>query len=326
MKPLSELYPTLPANRFGVLEYRTVRDWWLKTPIDRSKVRRPAEVRKDRPTKRKRPSEPKPPQYRSRVYINKVMKRVIRIFKWAAGEGMVPPTVHQGLSCVDPLKRGRTQAPDVAPITAVESSLVAATIPHLTLILADMVRFQKLTGCRPGELCKITPAMVDRSSDVWQIELAEHKTAHRGKQRTIYVGPQAQSVLKPYLLRAFDAHCFSPLESERQRRAAAHAARVTPLSCGNRPGTNRIARKPRQAPGTRFSTGSYAKAIKYACQRAKLDHWHPNQLRHSAATAIRKEFGIEAASVILGHSDIGVTQVYAESDKTKAIEVARRIG
>ncbi len=68
------------------------------------------------------------------------------------------------------------------------------------------------------------------------------------------------------------------------------------------------------------------KRLSTPCQRAKLAHWHPNQLRHSAATAIRKEFGIEAASVILGHSDIGVTQVYAESDKAKAIEVARRIG
>ena len=26
-----------------------------------------------------------------------------------------------------------------------------------------------------------------------------------------------------------------------------------------------------------------------------LPHWHPNQLRHSAATMIRKEFGLEAA-------------------------------
>ncbi len=167
--------------------------------------------------------------------------------------------------------------------------------------------------------------MVDRSTDVWTIELSEHKTAYRGKSRTLYVGPKAQAILLPYLLRDSDKPCFSPIESERQRLAAKHEARTTPLIHGNRPGTNR-ARKPRKAPGEAYSTGTYAKAIKYACQRAKLEHWHPNQLRHNAATAIRKQFGVEAASTILGHSGLEVTQVYAEADRTKAIEVAKAVG
>jgi site-specific recombinase XerC len=57
-----------------------------------------------------------------------------------------------------------------------------------------------------------------------------------------------------------------------------------------------------------------------------VPHWHPNQLRHSAATAIRKQFGLEAAQVILGHSRADVTQVYAERDSARAIEVVRKIG
>ena len=57
-----------------------------------------------------------------------------------------------------------------------------------------------------------------------------------------------------------------------------------------------------------------------------LPNWHPNQLRHSAATMIRKEFGLEAAQVILGHSRADVTQVYAERDNAKALEVIRKIG
>ncbi len=188
-----------------------------------------------------------------------------------------------------------------------------------------MVKFQQLTGCRPGELVKITPAMVDRSAEVWCIELIEHKTAYRNKERFIYVGPQAQAVLLPYLHREPDKPCFSPIESEIQRLAAKHEARVTPLSCGNRPGTNR-ARKPRKAPGDAYTTGTYAKAIKYCCQRNKLTHWHPNQLRHAAATKIRKEHGIDAASVVLGHSGLEVTQVYAEQDREKAMKIAKSIG
>ncbi|MCA9181807.1 MAG: site-specific integrase, partial [Planctomycetales bacterium] len=169
-------------------------------------------------------------------------------------------------------------------------------------------------------------AMVDRTGDVWTITLVEHKTAYRGKTRTIYVGPQAQKVLAPYLLREPTVTCFSPIESEKQRRQAAHERRVTPPSCGNRPGTNRIARKPRKAPTAAFTTGTYGRSILYACKRAKLEHWHPNQLRHATATAIRKEFGLEAAQVVLGHAGADVTQIYAEKDAAKAIDVARKIG
>jgi len=189
-----------------------------------------------------------------------------------------------------------------------------------------MIRFQRLTGCRPGEVCAITPSMVDRTSDIWTVKLSSHKTAYRGKERTIFVGPQAQAVLAPYLLRSAESPCFSPIESERQRLAVKREARVTPLSCGNRPGTNRATRKPRKAPGKYYTAGSYARAIRYACQRGKLETWSPNQLRHSAATAIRREFGIDAASIVLGHSGLEVTQVYAEADTQKAIEVARKIG
>jgi integrase len=57
-----------------------------------------------------------------------------------------------------------------------------------------------------------------------------------------------------------------------------------------------------------------------------VDRWSPNQLRHTAATQIRREFGLEAAQVILGHSKADVTQVYAERDLAKGAEVARRIG
>ncbi len=108
----------------------------------------------------------------------------------------------------------------------------------------------------------------------------------------------------------------SSRHSERQRSSARKVCFV-----GNRPGSNRIARKPRQAPGTSYCTGSHAKAIRYACQRSKLEHWHPNQLRHNAATAIRKQFGIEGASTILGHSGLEVAQVYAEQDHAKADEI-----
>jgi site-specific recombinase XerC len=54
--------------------------------------------------------------------------------------------------------------------------------------------------------------------------------------------------------------------------------------------------------------------------------WHPNQLRHTSATIIRKEYGIEAARAIIGHSRMTTTEVYAEIDRIKAAGVMAKIG
>lgn len=43
-------------------------------------------------------------------------------------------------------------------------------------------------------------------------------------------------------------------------------------------------------------------------------------------TEIRKRFGLEAAQVILGHASADVTQVYAERDLQKAVQIMREVG
>jgi integrase len=143
------------------------------------------------------------------------------------------------------------------------------------------------------------------------------------------------------LLRDKAAYCFVPAESERQRRAKLHAARRVPLHYGNRPGTNRRT-SPQRSAGERYTTDSYRRSIDRACERAfpapedlaaeqakqwKFEHrWAPNRLRHTAATELRKRFGLEAAQVVLGHSMADVTQIYAERDLAKAAAVIREVG
>ena len=58
----------------------------------------------------------------------------------------------------------------------------------------------------------------------------------------------------------------------------------------------------------------------------KTHRWHPHQLRHNAATELRKEFGIEAARIILGHRSAAITEVYAEKDEQQAIEAVTKVG
>ena len=62
-----------------------------------------------------------------------------------------------------------------------------------------------------------------------------------------------------------------------------------------------------------------------ALWRAK-NCWHPNQLRHTVGTEIRARHGLEAAQVVLGHSNAKITEVYAERDLGLAREVMRQSG
>jgi integrase len=88
----------------------------------------------------------------------------------------------------------------------------------------------------------------------------------------------------------------------------------------------RRAAAPKRRPGAKYSTAAYGQAVAKACDRAGLPHWHPNQLRHSHATEVRRRYGLEAAQVVLGHSRADVTQVYAERDLTLAERVAKEVG
>jgi integrase len=312
LKPAKALYGRQPCSEFGPTALQVVRQKMIDDGL-------------------------------ARKLVNQRVGRIKRMFKWGAAAELIPAAIPQALSMVEGLKRGRTEARETLPVKPVKDETVDATLPHLQEVVADMVRLQRLTGMRPAELCILRPMDLDRSSEVWSYRPESHKTQHHGRERVICIGPQAQGVLLRYLARDASAYCFRPCDSEAKRLAARNAARKVPLCCGNRPGTNRV-RKPKRSVGQRYTTHSYYYSIRRACDKAfpipkeiadnstavekwQDDHrWAPNQLRHSAATEIRKQFGLEAAQVTLGHSQANVTQVYAERDYALAANVARQIG
>lgn len=71
----------------------------------------------------------------------------------------------------------------------------------------------------------------------------------------------------------------------------------------------------------RLRVDSYAEAIKRACLRANVPHWHPHQLRHAAGTRVRDAHGLDAAQAFLGHASAKTSEIYA---KIKA-ELADRV-
>jgi len=310
LKIVRELYGRSDADEFGPLALKAVRTRMLENGL-------------------------------SRGVINKAVGRIRRCFKWAVENEMVKPDVYHGLMAVSGLRKGRSEAREPGPVLPVDDATVQATLHHLPAVVADMVRLQRLAGSRPEDVCHLRPCDVDTSGDVWVFRPESHKTEHHGRERVICIGPKGQDILRPYLLREKEAYCFRPVDSERKRRAEQHANRTTPLSCGNRPGTNRKG-NPKRSAGEQYTTDSYRRAIHRACDLAfppdidldgdalkqwQSDHrWSPNQLRHSAGTEIRKRYGLEAAQVILGHASADVTQVYAERDLTLAVQVAREVG
>lgn len=221
----------------------------------------------------------------SRYYVNKACGIVRRCFSWAASEELIPASVALALKTVPGLKKGRTTAREMPAVGVVSDADIEATLLELKPMIADMVRIQRLTGMRPGELLVMTPADIDRTDPgCWVYTPGRHKTEHHGKGRAIYIGPRASEILAPRLVQAGSGRIF------------------------------RLKRDP------------YRQSVLRACDRAKVAPWTPNQLRHSAATQFRREFGLEAAQVLLGHSRADVTQTYAERDMKKAQEVARKIG
>lgn len=304
----------------------------------------------------------------SRKHVNGQVHRLCSFFKWAASHEMLPITVYQQLKSVPSLKRGRCDARETEPVRPVDEAWVHAVRPHVSRQVEALMLLQLFTGARGGELFRLRPIdiQIDNQTSVWSVAIADHKTAHHGKRRTIYLGPSAQAILQPFLAsRKTDDYLFSPREAAEERRMQLHARRRTPLSCGNRPGTNQRD-SPEREPGDHYTAASYRRAIERACERAFLppEHlrrrcddngkkepseewrcrlgkrglaelaawrerhrWHPHQLRHTAGTRIRREFGLEAAAVVLGHSSALVTDaVYAERHLTKVAEVMRRIG
>jgi integrase len=253
---------------------------------------------------------------------------------------MLPGSIPDALKAVEGLRRGRTEAKESEKVEPVEEDHIEATKRFLSPHVCAMIELQLLTGARPGEICAMRTCDIDMTGKLWLYTPEHHKTEHHGHVRRIFIGPKAREILERFLRADLHAPLFSPAEATQWHRDQRHARRKTPLSCGNKPGTH-VVRAPKIAAGERYTVASYRRAIARACDRADawvkggmiVEHdervipvWQPNQLRHNAGTRLRKEYGLEAAQVILGHSTVTVTQIYAEKNVAAAMKIMSEAG
>jgi integrase len=265
--------------------------------------------------------------------INKRTRRIVRMFKWAVGEELLPASVHQALKAVEGLRKGRGDVRESKPVKPVSDAWVDPIRPFVARQVWAIVELQRLTGMRPGEVCAMRTIDVNTAGRIWEYIPASHKTQHHGKSRTIFIGPQAQVILRPWLRAELEAYLFQPREAEAERRAAQRLARKTKVQPSQQV---RKKSRPRKQPGERYDTDSYRRAVAYGIERTNrnrasrgeppIGNWHPHQLRHNAGTRLRREFGLDIARAVLGHSSPVVTEVYAELDQAKAADAMARIG
>lgn len=258
-----------------------------------------------------------------RTNINRQVARIRQVVKWGVENELIPVEIHQALCAVSGLRRGRQGVRESEPVRAVSEADIEATMKHLPQVVADMVRLQLLTGARPGEICMMRPCDVSRDGEVWSYRPRRHKTEHHGKDRIIFIGPEGQTILLPYLLRDSEACCFSPRDSEAKRNEERRENRQSPMTPSQR---TRQQKRKTKVLKDHYAKDAYNRAVSRACRKAGVSVWSPNRLRHARATLLRAKFGIEAAQVVLGHSSPQTTLIYAEADRQKAAEIARQIG
>jgi integrase len=284
------------------------------------------------------------------------------MFRWAVENEMVPSSVYHGLQAVAGLQKGRTKARETEPVKPVPEAHINAVRPFVSRQVEALIDLQLLTGMRPGEACMMRACDLDMTGRIWVYRPPLHKTLHHGHKREIYVGPRGQAIIRPFLKTDLQAYLFSPNDAREDRFQAMRQKRKSKVQPSQ---VCRRKKRPEKLPQGHYTVASYRRAISYACQQSfpvpehlgprikpdgkresrkerkarltpqekdeirawRREHsWHPHQLRHNAATNLRREYGVELARIILGHASAFTTEIYAEVDRQQAMEVIAKVG
>lgn len=312
---LVERFGQLPVSEFGPRKLKSLQSWLAETD----------QVREYRNGARKLTNTR---TYRlTRGTINHLIGNLKRVFKWGVSEEHVRAEQLTGLSTVRGLAFEKSGAREVDPKQPVSWKTVSKILPKLSPVIADMVRLQWYTGCRPRQVCTVRPCEIDTNKTPWGWTPGRHKNTHRGQSLVIFLGPLARRILKPYLARDPESFCFSPREAITARVVRrGHKVKSTMSKFG-----------------LHYNVDAYSKAILYGIaslvdpairppfthakfEAASLTYWTPHQLRHSRGTEVREQFGLEAAQAVLGHASLAATQIYAKKRMELARDVAAKSG
>lgn len=324
IRVLRGTYGSLPANDFGPLKLKAVRERFIAGDLQYDN----GANRAARP--------------QARPHVNANVMRIKRMFRWATENEMVPASVWHGLQSVAGLRRGKCVAKEGRTVKPVPEMFVEAVLRedttgtpmYVSREVAAVIRLQMLTGARSSELLTLKTGEIDMSGPEWSYSPARHKTENHGATRMNWFGKRAQDILRPWLRANLTEFLFSPRSAMERIWEAKRTARKTRVQPSQLDRKRRVGRQRNWQD--RYDAGSYRKAIlagiralnrgREADGQEPIPAWHPHQLRHNHGTMVRRQFGIEVAKAVLGHRDIRATAIYAELDSAKAREVAAQVG
>jgi integrase len=308
--PLKELYRGLPVNEFTTIELKAVRQRMIERGWARSN-------------------------------INRQIKRVVAMYKWGVEHQFVSPQVYMALKCVAGLRRGQNEVKESERVKPVAEGIVLRTAALAPAAVSTMIQLQLRTGMRSLELCVMRGIDIEtnhsvkrkgKTVPVWLYRPHRHKTQHHDQERVVWLGPEAQKLIEPWLVRDLNAYLFDPRHEAEKHMQGPRSRRGLMIDDRARP------------PAKRYSSTSYRRAVTRACELAfphpdpknateaelakwnRAHHWTPHQLRHTAATSIRKRYSLDDAKAILGHASADMTQEYAERDQTRARAIMAEVG
>ncbi len=222
--------------------------------------------------------------------INNQMCRLKRMFRWGVEHELIKPEQLVSLCAVRGLSPGRCEARVSDPILPVPADDVRAAAAKCKPVVRAMLLVHLLTGMRTGELCDLLASRIDQSREPWLYVPLTHKNEHHGKERPIYLGPEARAILTPWIEKANGGRLWLTRD---------------------------------RGP---FTPNIYSANIERACKRAGVPRFRPLQIRHTAGTIFRREAGIEGAQALLGHAHLKTSEIYAENRSDLARITIEKIG
>lgn len=259
---------------------------------------------------------------KTREGVNAKLKAVRYIVQWGISQRLVDPGLGAILRAVEPLRKGKSDAPEGEGRRACSVEQFDAMVEWLPDRWADVAIVQRWGGgARPSEILSLHRDELRQVDGLWVAVKQEHKTACKGFAREIVFSPPAAPVIERLLAECTDADpwLFSPRRWEIARHRARGEAESAAGTLGDYP-----------------NHSAYRKAVDYACDTAcgaagltKAQSWKitPYQICHLRLGEIDAALGKEHARATRGHSAATMTANYtkdadAEKNRRLAIEAA----
>lgn len=209
--------------------------------------------------------------------INDRVAWIRSMVRWGVSMEMLGPerlAALQALPAVRPTQDGTVRRP---PVGAADPADVEDAMPYLRGVTGDVVAWLRLTGARAGEAAALHAAYIERVDGLLFAAPPQHKTAWRGQETAIAMGPRATEIV------------------ERRLRPGLHVFRTH--------------------SGGSYSSSTLTQAIRRGVQRALADGsirrpWSAHQLRHLACTECSSIAGEQVAQRLLRHRHARTTRGY----------------